>query len=82
MLIIIITQQSTGHVFYSFNKIHTDTIPSKKNHPPSVINYWGGGGGEGTQWIKLALLMVMVMVTLFRHGKSFSKDYTEIKDKI
>ena len=26
--------------------------------------------------------MVMVMITLFRHGKSFSKDYTEIKDKI
>ena len=44
----------------------------------------GGGGGGGDRVPKniMVMVMVMVMVSLFRHGKSFSKDYREIKDKI
>ena len=31
---------------------------------------------------KEVMVMVIVMVTLFIHGKAFSKDYKEIKDEI
>ena len=35
-----------------------------------------GGGGV------VEMVMIMVMVTLFTHGKSFCKDYTMLKDQL
>ena len=45
----------------------------------------GGGGGGVVIYLIYYVWYGMVwygMVTLFIHGKSFSKDYKEIKDKI
>ena len=59
-----------------------DDFSNNKAKPHKIIKHDNGchphSPGEGG-WV---VVMVMVMVTLFIHRKSFSKDYKEIKDKI